>query len=635
MHASPSSSAPFARTDPHTRSTGARTIKADVRFRLYAFAAWSCAALFPLAAPAQTSTTCHNTPAYSPCDLVFELSPQAAAANPDPYRTVELRAELRSPRHRTIEIPGFWDGGGRMVVRFAPTEGGQWDFHIISNVPELNDKTGTISAADSGSFGFIIARNVHHWAYTEHPHTQIAKGHLWMGAAAPQLVSMEDSAFRALVDARASQKFNHLTFPVVTAAAAGAAFSSPDSPKLDFFRRLDERVRYLNQKGIIADLTLAAGEGAWTKLFPEAAERRRFVRMMVARYAAMNVTWLATDFWEDYPDARALMKEVGGALKEFDGYHHPRSTGARMTSSPLLDDGWMDYVSYGAANDDMGSIEHQLYSVAFVNRALSGPDAASVRRGLWNSFMDGESPALAGNAPDDVKAMTVWFDLVSQTRYWELEPYFDVDGGRAVALPAAQIDQDESISATEYLVYLEKPGPLELRVEKHGYDALWINPADGTVVKRKFSGDHFTAAPPDSAHDWVLHLVREGALESMNRSYKFESRDILMQDIEANPDKTPYDVDQPAGDLTIEKPAPYSVKLKRESRATRSMRYLWTGEVTADHQGFRVLGTGAQGTMTPSKRLAANYPALLLMKVYGMNANGKVYLVTKAAGLNQ
>jgi hypothetical protein len=65
------------------------------------------------------------------------------------------------------------------------------------------------------------------------------------------------------------------------------------------------------------------------------------------------------------------------------------------------------------------------------------------------------------------------------------------------------------------------------------------------------------------------------------------------------------------------------------------MMYLWAGEVTADHQGFRVLATGAQGSFQPTPRLAANYPALLLIKVYGMNANGKVYLVTKAAQLNQ
>ncbi len=553
---------------------------------------------------------------------MFELGEASAAAHPNPYKTVELRAEMRSPRHRTIELPAFWDGGRRMVIRFAPTEAGQWDFHTLSNIAELNDKTGSLTAVESDSSGFVIAANMHHWAYTEH-RNGLQLPHLWMGAAAPELATLDDAAFHSLADARAAQKFNHLSV-WITGNGPGAAFSAADSPKLDYFRKLDERIRYLNQKGITADLILAGGEGTLTSLFPQADQRRRFVRCVVARYAAMNITWQAVDAFEDYPDARALFKEIGGDLKEFDGYHHPRTAGAHITSSPLLDDGWMDFAAYGNNDGHVGAIEHQLYAAPFVNQAIGGADAAALRRNLWNATMDGQYPALSATAPGDVKAMSVWFDILSSTRHWELEPYFDVDGGRALAL-----------EDTEYLVYIEKPSALELRVEKHGYDALWINPADGSTIKKKFSGDHFTVAPPDNSHDWVLHLVREGTLQSMNRSYKFESRDIVLQEIEANPDKAPFEIAQPEGDLSLSKPAPYGVKLKRETRATRSMMYLWTGEVTADHQGFRVLGTGAKGSLQPTKRLAVNYPALLLIRVYGMNANGKVYLVTKAEQLNQ
>jgi hypothetical protein len=45
----------------------------------------------------------------------------------------------------------------------------------------------------------------------------------------------------------------------------------------------------------------------------------------------------------------------------------------------------------------------------------------------------------------------------------------------------------------------------------------------------------------------------------------------------------------------------------------------WTGDVTVDHQGYRVLGAGAQGTMQPTSRPAVNFPAILLLRVYGMN----------------
>jgi hypothetical protein len=70
-------------------------------------------ALWPQAAP-QPASSCDNTPAWSPCELVFELSAKAAAAHPDPYTSVELRAEFRSPTRRTYALPAYWDGGGRM-----------------------------------------------------------------------------------------------------------------------------------------------------------------------------------------------------------------------------------------------------------------------------------------------------------------------------------------------------------------------------------------------------------------------------------------------------------------------------------------------------------------------------------------
>ncbi len=430
---------------------------------------------------AQTSTTCNNTPAYTPCELVFELSDRDAAAHPNPYASVELRAEVRSPRNRTISIPGYWDGGRRMVIRLAPTDGGQWAFHLIANVAALNDQTGTFTATDSDASGFIKAANMHHWSYTERQ-----KPHLWMGATELRFAFLDDAAFRTMADARAEQKFNHLR-GWVTGDGSDAAYSAPDSPKLEQFRNLDERVRYLNRKGIVADLVLAGGEGTLTKLFPTPEQRRRFVRYVVGRYAAMNVTWQCVENFEDYPDARALLKEIGAALKDADGFQHPRSAGARVTSAPLLDDGWMDFAAYGNTDDNVGAIEHQLYPVPFVNLQIGGADAAAAasRHRLWNATMDGQYPTLAQGAAD-ASAMSVWFDVLSATRHWELEPYFDVDGGRALAL-----------EDTEYLVYIEKPGPLELTVAKHGYDVFWIDPATGETVRKKFSGDHFTGAPPD------------------------------------------------------------------------------------------------------------------------------------------
>ena len=67
--------------------------------------------------------------------------------------------------------------------------------------------------------------------------------------------------------------------------------------------------------------------------------------------------------------------------------------------------------------------------------------------------------------------MKTWFEFFADNRHWELEPFFDVDGGRAVAL-----------EDVEYIVYVEKPsGPVEVLLERHGYDVEWLNPANGEI----------------------------------------------------------------------------------------------------------------------------------------------------------
>jgi len=594
----------------------------------------------PLALAAQTApnpTGCDNTPTYSPCELVFELGDKAAAAHPHPYATVELRAEFRSARQRTVAIPGFWDGGRRMVLRFAPNEPGEWEYRIASNIAEFDARVGTFTAVATDSPGFVKKANVHHWAYTER-----LLPHLWMGATELRFAFLDDDAFHTVADARTRQKFTHFR-GLVMGQGLDPAFTAPDAPNLAHFQRLDQRVRYLNDRHMVADLILAGGAGYLYKVLPSPEDRRRFIRYVVARYTAMNVTWQAVDRFEEYTGARALMQEIGAALKEQDGYQHPRSTGAAVTSAPLLDDGWMDYAAYGPADDAVGAIEHQLYGVPGVSvecaREDSGAgkflpadlDSAGFRHRIWNATMNGQYPTYANtgsgaeyaNSPG-ARAMTVWYDVLASTRHWELEPYFDVDGGRALAL-----------EGVEYLVYVEKPGPVELDVEKHSYEVVWVDPADGTTIRRKYSGEHFTSEPPDKTHDWVLHVVREGTLAGMARSYKFESQDIVLQDVESSPEKVVFEIDQPVGVLSVSKPAPYAAKLKKATRGTRSVMWLWIGDVFADHQGYRVLATGQQGTMQVPPSLAAQYPATMLMRVYAMNALGKVYLVSKGFDLTQ
>jgi hypothetical protein len=400
----------------------------------------------------------------------------------------------------------------------------------------------------------------------------------------------------------------------------------------------------MNSKEIVADLVLGGPRNELTRLFPTWQTRERFIRYLVSRYSAYNITWQGVQEFEGYDNGRDLLKEIGLLLKKLDPYQHPRSTHTLSTSAPLLGDGWMDYVVYNSADRALGAIEHQLNGAPQVNTGFGVEGELSAddfRRRLWDSTMNGQYVTFANSAsmgakgavdPNSfdspaAKQMTAWFDIMSRTRWWDLQPFFDVDGGRALAL--------ETI---EYFVYLDKPGPVEVLVEKHGYDVYWINPLNGEFVheKKDFKGEKFSGEPPDNTHDWILHLSRDGKKEGMAKSYKFEARHVILQEVEQTPAKAPFEIEQPAGDdVSASKPGPFAAKIKRETRATRSMMWLWTGEVAADGQGYRVLGTGAKGTLAIPKGLALNYPAVLSLRLTAMNGVGKVYSVDKILRLTQ
>jgi hypothetical protein len=109
-----------------------------------------------------------------------------------------------------------------------------------------------------------------------------------------------------------------------------------------------------------------------------------------------------------------------------------------------------------------------------------------------------------------------------------------------------------------------------------------------------------------------------------------------MQEIEQVPQRTPFEIAAPSGDaLSLSSPAKYAARVTRETRATRSMTWLWTGEVTPDQRGYRVIGTGREGVFNIPPNIAGSYPAALAVRLYGMNANGKVYSLIRVYQLSK
>lgn len=536
--------------------------------------------LFSARLIAQTAT-CPATPAWSTCDLAFDLE---AGENPS---SVELRAEFRSPHHRTYLMYAFRDGERRYVIRVAPTEAGNWEYRLTSNLRRLDGKEGQFAATESDSPGFVRAANVHHFA-TEANKQQ----HLWMATPLDHFVSMPRAEFDRAIAQRADEKFTHLRVTI----EAGADL-----------REAADRLRAINSRGMAADLVLAS-------IPADHAERERYLAEVVSRFAPMNLTWMCVPSFEEVEHARLALKETAELIKKFDPYQHPCTTLALTTSAPLLAAGWMTMLDYGTPDENVGAVEHQLYQNPAINTGIKN------ERDLWTATMNGQYPA-SGSGP----YMTAWFEFMSGNRYWELEPYFGVDGGRALAL-----------EGVEYIVYVDKPGPVEVTLERHGYDVAWIDPATGERTKEKkgYNGEHFTGEPPDNSHPWVLHISREGTKEGMLKSYKFESRPVPVQEVEQAPEKTPFEIALPGeGDVSISHPPYYAIKVKRETRATRALLVEWTLEAAVNGEGYRVVGSGREGTMQIPRLIADRLPAVATLRISVLNANGKAYIADKVVRL--
>lgn len=572
------------------------------------------------AAVSAAQTACPSPTANLPCDFTVELTSEEAAQHPKPFETVRLQTEFRTPsKKKTYLIPAFWDGGRRFVLRMGPTEPGSWTYKLTSNLARLNNKEGTLEVAESTLPTHIHNANVHHWQ------NALLKQHLWMGETAWRIGLIPRAEFDNLLASRAAQSFTHFRGLILGEARDLAQVWPNGQPNPDYFRELDARIFALNQKGLIFDAVLAETPDVLRSFNATWQDRDRFLRYITARYAPFNLTWEIVRKFEGVYDWRPIVKDFGLAIKAQDPYQHPRSTSAEITSSPLTGDQWMNFIASTAVPDDLGSIEHQFYQLPQVN-AITNPDPDAQRKALWNATMSGQYPQR--DVPTDAGSAywKHWFDFFAGTRYWELEPYYDIDGGRALALNR---DFDpEDIDPIEFIVYVEKPGPVEVRMPRRGYNLRWYNPLNGEfTVLKDIHTDKWAGEPPSRDHDWVLHISRESRKNSMLSSYRFDSRPVPVQEVSST---APYNIVEPAGnELSLSKPINFEARIRRDTRGTRFMQYLWTVEVTAEGQGFRVVGTGAKGTFRLPPDISKKFPAVVLVRVLALNANGKAYATDK------
>ncbi len=255
----------------------------------------------------------------------------------NPFVDVRFSAEF-SNGTKTVEVDGFYDGEGVYRVRFMPDRIGTWRYVTKSNRWPLTGQTGSfaVTPAAKGNHGPVRVRNTYHFAYADGtPFHQIGTTiYNWIDA--PEEV--QEQTLKTLA-ASPFNKARMLLTPQPTPYKK--EFAPPRWPfagqpphewdyarfNPEYFQHYEKRVAQLRDLGVEADLILFNPYGKFGFETMTAAADDRYVRYVVARFAAYrNVWWsLANEYDFLRTKTEADWDRIGVLVQQSDPYNHLRS----------------------------------------------------------------------------------------------------------------------------------------------------------------------------------------------------------------------------------------------------------------------------------------------------------------------
>ncbi len=417
----------------------------------------------------------------------FETSFKATRQYANPYTELKASAAIRRPDGTGCTLGLFWDGTDVWTLRISPDLVGQWRFKVSSADEGLDGQMGQFTCVRSKRKGSIrpMPGFPHHFAY------QDGTPFLFWGDTAWGLYQDEPSeklhrkAVLHYIDERADQGINVMHSMLLQEAGwgnrGGNPFESMARQTLNpaYWREIDVRLRYLNDRGIIGGLVLGWGDKrkkepfAW-RLFPSVEARKRYARYIASRYGAYDVYFIVAGEWHAEIRTRAAVTkqairdefiQIGNTLYDSDA--HKRMVGIH----PMTQEGsvrefnraeWMSFADYQQnyrtlhtrilesrpysgpiVNSEYGYFLRDSDSDGHVDKANS-MTAESMRHATWDIIMAGGYPVtgygttyMGGNRDKgpfnvDDSRNDIWERqyraaqrFLSKFKWWKLEPHDD------------------------------------------------------------------------------------------------------------------------------------------------------------------------------------------------------------------
>lgn len=302
-----------------------------------------------------------NAAADIPRFGLFEAAFQSAARYDDPLAQFTGEATLTRPDRSTWSIPLFWDGGQTWRFRVSPDLEGEWSYRITSRDTGIHDKQGTFRCVPSKRHGALQPMKdfPRHFQYQDGTRVWFMGDTNWRLFCSNDEKKLNRDTVKHYIDRRASQGFNYIHADMLGYVAKPSALNEGGSAFLDkgqtqinpaYFQEADQRLRYLNEKGITCGLIYAWGQGdvGWPAFLDDQA-RLRYARYLTARYSAFNVVLIVSGEWQFMKTRKALFDALGQEVRKSDPHGrmiaiHP---GPSIESNgDLAQADWMSFGEY-------------------------------------------------------------------------------------------------------------------------------------------------------------------------------------------------------------------------------------------------------------------------------------------------
>jgi hypothetical protein len=443
----------------------------------------------------------------------FELSLKGPASG-NPFVDVQLSARFRIG-HRTMEVPGFYDGDGVYRVRYMPDMTGEWSCETVSGTPELHGHTAsfTCTPPQQGNHGPVQVTRLYHFEHAD------GTPFFPFGTTCYAWAFLGDPYESQTLDTLKSAPFNKVRMCLLPKPVGHDLFAYPfertpdgknDLTRLNpvYFQHIEQRIQDLMKLGIQADVILFHPYDAWGyKAMPPDADDR-YLRYAVARLSAYrNVWWsIANEYDLVKTKTTADWDRFFRIVEESDPSSHLRS----IHHSRVIYDNAKPWVTHAS-----------LQSYAFEN--------ATQWREAWNKPIifdemqyEGNIARRWGNLSPEEMTRRFWMAIISGTYPTHGETYISTDGapvwsdgGTLHGTSAARIgflkkllEESTTTGVNEYegSYYLSAGTPNELYLwyfdyhqpaeyefplpEKVSFEAEWIDPWGMTThaIPGTFSG---------------------------------------------------------------------------------------------------------------------------------------------------